>query len=164
MDHSVLDGILVLLFLSVIAVALMRRVHLPPIIGYLLVGALFGPHALALIPGGHTIEFLAELGVVFLLFMIGLEVSIGHLLAMHRVLLGLGGLQVLLSTAATILLAMWAGLSWESALAIGGVLSLSSTAIVIKQLQEQLEMHSRHGRKALASSCSRTWPWCPSWL
>ena len=149
MDHTALDGILALLFLSVVAVAMMRRVHLPPIIGYLLVGAAFGPHALGLIPGWHEIEFLAELGVVFLLFMIGLEVSIGHLLAMHRVLLGLGGLQVLLSTLATIALATGLGLSWESALAIGGALSLSSTAIVVKQLQEQLEMHSRHGRKAL---------------
>ena len=149
MDHSALDGILALLFLSVIAVALMRRIHLPPIIGYLLVGALFGPNAIGLIPGGHEIEFLAELGVVFLLFMIGLEVSLGHLLAMRRVLLGLGGLQVLLSTLSTFVLALWIGLSWQSALAIGGALSLSSTAIVIKQLQEQLEMHSRHGRKAL---------------
>lgn len=149
MDHSALNGILALLFLSVVAVAAMRRIHLPPIIGYLLVGALFGPHAVGLIPDGHEIHFLAELGVVFLLFMIGLEVSIGHLLAMHRVLLGLGGLQVLLSTLATIALAVWIGLSWESALAIGGALSLSSTAIVVKQLQEQLEMHSRHGRKAL---------------
>lgn len=149
MHHSALDGILALLLLSVIAVALMRRIHLPPIIGYLLVGAVFGPHAVGLIPGGHEIEFLAELGVVFLLFMIGLEVSIGHLLAMQRVLLGLGGLQVLLSTLATVIIATQFGLSWESALAIGGALSLSSTAIVIKQLQEQLEMHSRHGRKAL---------------
>jgi len=149
MDHSALDGILALLFLSVIAVALMRRIHLPPIIGYLLVGALFGPNAIGLIPGGHEIEFLAELGVVFLLFMIGLEVSLGHLLAMRRVLLGLGGLQVLLATLSTYVLALWIGFSWQSALAIGGALSLSSTAIVIKQLQEQLEMHSRHGRKAL---------------
>jgi CPA2 family monovalent cation:H+ antiporter-2 len=149
MSPSVLTGIIALLLLSVLAVAAMRRIHLPPIIGYLLVGAVFGPHALALIPGGHTIEFLAELGVVFLLFMIGLEVSISHLLAMRRILLGLGGLQVLLSTLATVLLAIAFGLDWRSALAIGGALSLSSTAIVVKQLQEQLEMHSRHGRKAL---------------
>jgi len=149
MDHSVLDGILVLLLLSVLAVALVRRLHLPPILGYLLVGAVFGEHAIGWIPGGHEIEFLAELGVVFLLFMIGLEVSIAHLLAMRRVLIGLGGLQVVLSTLSTILLAMWSGMSWESALAVGGALALSSTAIVVKQLQEQLEMHSRHGRNAL---------------
>ena len=149
MDHSVLDGILVLLLLSVLAVALVRRLHLPPILGYLLVGAAFGEHAIGWIPGGHEIAFLAELGVVFLLFMIGLEVSMPHLLAMRRVLLGLGGLQVVLSTLSTIWLAMWSGMSWESALAVGGALALSSTAIVVKQLQEQLEMHSRHGRNAL---------------
>jgi len=149
MDHSVLDGILVLLLLSVLAVATVRRLHLPPILGYLLVGAAFGEHAIGWIPSGHEIEFLAELGVVFLLFMIGLEVSIAHLLAMRRVLLGLGGLQVTLSTLSTIALAMWSGMSWESSLAVGGALALSSTAIVVKQLQEQLEMHSRHGRNAL---------------
>lgn len=149
MDHSILDGILVLLLLSVVSVALIRRINLPPILGYLLVGAAFGPHAAGLIPGGHEIEFLAELGVVFLLFMIGLEVSIAHLMALRRVLLGLGGLQVALSTLSTIVLAMWAGYGWQSALAVGGALSLSSTAIVIKQLQEQLEIHSRHGRNAL---------------
>lgn len=149
MDHSALDGILILLALSVVAVALVRRLHLPPILGYLLVGAAFGQHAVGWIPGGHQIEFIAELGVVFLLFMIGLEVSIGHLLSMRRVLLGLGGLQVVLSTLSTIVLAMMTGMHWQSALAVGGALALSSTAIVVKQLQEQLEIHSRHGRNAL---------------
>lgn len=149
MDHSVLDGILILLLLSVVAVALVRRLHLPPILGYLVVGAVFGEHAVGWIPGGHEIEFFAEFGVVFLLFMIGLEVSIAHLLAMRRVLLGLGGLQVLLSTLSTIGLAMLIGMHWQTALAIGGALSLSSTAIVARQLQEQLEIHSRHGRNAL---------------
>lgn len=149
MDHSVLNGILVLLALSVIAVATVRRLQLPPILGYLVVGALFGEHAVGWIPGGHEIAFLAELGVVFLLFMIGLEVSMAHLMAMRRVLIGLGGLQVVLSTLSTIVLAMWIGLEWQSALAVGGALALSSTAIVVKQLQEQLEIHSRHGRNAL---------------
>ena len=149
MEHSALNGILVLLLLSVLAVATVRRFHLPPILGYLIVGVIAGEHAFGWIPDGHTIEFLAELGVVFLLFMIGLEVSITHLMAMRRVLLGLGGLQVLLTTLLTIALAIWSGLSWQTAVAVGGVLSLSSTAIVIKQLQEQLEIHSRHGRNAL---------------
>jgi len=149
MDHSVLDGIIVLLLLSVLAVALVRRLHLPPILGYLVVGAVFGEHAVGWIPGGKEVEFLAEFGVVFLLFMIGLEVSMAHLLAMRRVLLGLGGLQVALSTLSTVAVAMLIGVNWESAIAIGGALALSSTAIVVKQLQEQLEIHSRHGRNAL---------------
>ncbi len=149
MDHSILEGILVLLLLSVFAVAFVRRLHLPPILGYLLIGAIFGEHAIGWLPSGHEIEFLAELGVVFLLFMIGLEVSIAHLYSMRRVLLNLGGLQVLLSTISTIIIAMIGGMGWESAFVVGGALALSSTAIVIKQLQEQLEIHSRHGRNAL---------------
>ena len=149
MDHSILEGILVLLILSVFAVTLVRRLHLPPILGYLLIGAVFGENAVGWIPGGHEIEFLAELGVVFLLFMIGLEVSIAHLYSMRRVLFSLGGLQVLFSTGSTILIAILGGMNWESAFVVGGALALSSTAIVIKQLQEQLEMHSRHGRNAL---------------
>jgi len=150
MGHHALDGILILLLLSVIAVILMRRINLPPILGYLLVGVLAGPHALGWVPEGHAVEFLAELGVVFLLFMIGLEVSIPHLMAMRTILLGLGGLQVVLSTLSTIFIAWYlVGFPLEVAFAVGGALSLSSTAIVVKQLQEQLEMHSRHGRNAL---------------
>lgn len=149
MDHSILNSILSLLLLAVVAIAIVRRLGLPPILGYLIVGILFGEHTLGWIPGGHAVELLAELGVVFLLFMIGLEISIPHLLAMRRVLLGLGGLQVILSTLSTIVLAMLAGMGWQSALAVGGALSLSSTAIAIKQLQDQLEIHAPHGRNAL---------------
>ncbi len=149
MEHQALNGILILLTLSVAALAFMRRFNLPSILGYLLVGVLAGEHTLGWIPSGHTIDFLAELGVVFLLFMIGLEVSIPHLLAMRKILLGLGGLQVVLSTLSTILVARWFGLSLEASFAVGGALALSSTAIVIKQLQEQLEIQSRHGRNAL---------------
>lgn len=149
MEHYALNGILVLLALSVAALAFMRRFNLPSILGYLLVGIVAGQHALGWIPSGHTIDFLAELGVVFLLFMIGLEVSIAHLISMRKILLGLGGFQVLLSTVSTIFIARWLGYSLESAFTIGGALALSSTAIVIKQLQEQHEMQSRHGRNAL---------------
>jgi len=150
MEHHALDGILILLLLSVAAIAVMRKVNLPPILGYLIVGVLAGEHSLGWIPSGDTIDFLAELGVVFLLFMIGLEVSIPHLMSMKKILLGLGGLQVILSTLSTIVIAYWLGFSLEAAFAVGGALALSSTAIVIKQLQEQLEMQSRHGRNALA--------------
>lgn len=149
MDHHALNGILILLTLSVVALVIMRRIHLPPILGYLVVGVFAGEHVLGWIPHDESIDFLAELGVVFLLFMIGLEVSIPYLVSMRRILLGLGGLQVLLSTLSTIVIAMWSGLSLETSIAVGGALSLSSTAIVIKQLQEQLEMQSRHGKNAL---------------
>jgi len=149
MEHDVLNGILILLTLSVAALAVMRRFNLPSILGYLLVGIVAGEHAMGWIPHNHSIDFIAELGVVFLLFTIGLEVSISHLLAMRKTLLGLGGSQVVLSTVSTILIVQWYGLSLEAAIAIGGALALSSTAIVVKQLKEQLEMQSRHGRNAL---------------
>jgi len=149
MEHDVLNGILILLTLSVAALAVMRRFNLPSILGYLVVGVVAGEHAMGWIPHNHSIDFIAELGVVFLLFTIGLEVSISHLLAMRKTLLGLGGSQVLLSTLSTIVIVQWYGLSLEAAIAIGGALALSSTAIVVKQLKEQLEMQSRHGRNAL---------------
>jgi CPA2 family monovalent cation:H+ antiporter-2 len=148
-EHNPLTDTLVLLGLSVIAVALLRRVHLPPILGYLLVGIAAGPHALGWVPHGEAVHLLAEIGVVFLLFMIGLEFSIPQMLAMRRIVLGLGGAQVTLTTAIAAVAAWMAGLPWQGALVVGGVLALSSTAIVVKQLTEQLEITSRHGRIAL---------------
>ena len=71
MEHSALDGILILLLFSVLAITAVRRLNLPPILGYLIVGVIAGKHTLGWIPDGHEIDFLAELGVVFLLFMIG---------------------------------------------------------------------------------------------
>lgn len=149
METDVLNGILILLTLSVAALAVMRRFNLPSILGYLLVGILAGEHAMGWIPHSHSIDFIAELGVVFLLFTIGLEVSVSHLLAMKKTLLGLGGSQVLMSTLASVAIVHWYGLSLEAGIAIGGALALSSTAIVVKQLKEQLEITSRHGRNAL---------------
>lgn len=132
-----------------LAVSLLRRLHLPPILGYLLVGMLAGPHALGWVHHSVTVELLGEVGVVFLLFMIGLEISIPHLMAMRRVVLGLGGAQVAITMAVAAAVAVAAGLSWQAGLIVGGAVAMSSTAIVAKQLTEQLEMQSRHGRIAL---------------
>ena len=148
MDHSPLDAVLILLLFSVTAVALFRRFHLPPILGYLAVGLFAGPHALGWIPEADILHLLGEVGVVFLLFMIGLEISIPHLMAMRTAVLGFGGAQVVLSTLVTMGVAMLAGIPWEGALVVGGALALSSTAIVAKQLTEQVEMQSRHGKLA----------------
>jgi CPA2 family monovalent cation:H+ antiporter-2 len=149
MDHTPLTGVLVLLALSVASVALLRRVHLPPILGYLFVGVITGPHALGWVPHSELVQLLGEVGVVFLLFMIGLEVSIPQMLAMKGIVFGLGGAQVALTALAAGAIAWTVGLPWEGALVTGGVLAVSSTAIVVKQLTEQLEMGSRHGRIAL---------------
>jgi len=149
MNEGALHEILILLSAAVVAVGLFRRLQLPPILGYLLVGVLVGPYGLQLIADTQDTRFLAEFGVVFLLFTIGLEFSLPQLMAMRSAVLGLGGGQVLLSTALAALVARALGIDWEGALVVGGILSLSSTAMVIKQLTEQLEIHSRHGRNAV---------------
>ncbi|MGB1110723.1 MAG: monovalent cation:proton antiporter-2 (CPA2) family protein, partial [Gammaproteobacteria bacterium] len=149
MEHAALNDVLVLLLLSVATVALVRRIHLPPILGYLLIGVMAGHHALGWVPDTHAVHLLGEIGVVFLLFMIGLEISIPQLMAMKGIVLGLGGAQVLGSTVSGALIAYWLGIGWEGAVVVGGALALSSTALVVKQLGEQLEMSSRHGRIAL---------------
>jgi CPA2 family monovalent cation:H+ antiporter-2 len=150
MEHSALRDIIVLLGLSLPTAWAVRRAHLPPLLGYLIVGALAGPNTLGWIPGGELIGFMAEVGVVFLLFTIGLEVSVPHLLALRREVLGLGSAQVALSTVVFGLVAWLAGIPWQGALVLGGALALSSTALVVRQLRDQLEMQSRHGRVALA--------------
>ncbi len=130
--------------------ALVRRIHLSPIIGYLLLGTLLGPHALGLLPEGELLSLLAEIGVVFLLFMIGLEFSLTQLLAMRSAVFGLGGGQVLLTSGLAAIFAHLAGLEWQAAVIIGGTVAMSSTAIAVSQLTEQMEMQTRHGRAALA--------------
>lgn len=149
MNESILHEILILLAAAVIAVALFRRFKMPPILGYLFVGMLVGPYGLQWIPDTQDTRFLAEFGVVFLLFTIGLEFSLPKLLAMKSTVLGLGGAQVTISTVLAGTLAWALGVPWEGALIVGGILALSSTAIVIKQLTEQLEINSRHGHNAV---------------
>ena len=144
-----LNEILILLFFSILSVAIFRQFNFPSVLGYLLVGMLAGQHALGLINDSDAIEQIAEIGVVFLLFTIGLEVSIPRLIAMRGIVFGIGSAQVIVSTLSTIAIGLWLGLSWQAAFAVGGVLSMSSTAIAVKQLTEQHELHSRHGNIAL---------------
>lgn len=150
MTGTPLEIVLILLGLSVPAVALLRRLQLPPILAYLLVGMAAGPHALGWVPDVESIRLLAEIGLVFLLFMIGLEFSIPMLLAMKTAVFGLGGLQVAIGTALGTCLVWLFGVPIAPAFVAGGALALSSTAIGVRQLTEQLEMHGRHGRLALA--------------
>lgn len=150
MTDSPLVLVLILLGMSVPAVALLRRLHLPPILAYLFVGMAVGPHALGWIPDIESIHLLAEIGLVFLLFMIGLEFSIPMLVAMRTAVFGLGGTQVVIATLFCTWLVWLTGVEAGPAFVVGGALALSSTAIVARQLTEQLEMHGRHGRLALA--------------
>lgn len=150
MDHSSLNDALTLLVLSVIVVWIFKRIKLSAILGYLLVGTLVGPHALGWLPEDGSIQILAEIGVVFLLFMIGLEFSLSRLIAMRNTVFGLGSLQVIISTLSGGAIAWLTGIDWKGALVVGGALALSSTAIVAKQLSDQLEMQSRHGQLSIA--------------
>ena len=144
-----LNEILILLFFSVVSVAVFRRLDVPAVLGYLVVGMLAGDHAFGLIHDSHAIEQIAEIGVVFLLFTIGLEVSIPRLFAMRNIVFGIGVIQVLVSTLSTLVIGMLFGLSWQAALAVGGALAMSSTAIVTKLLTEQYELNLPHGNISL---------------
>nr|MDQ2696586.1 cation:proton antiporter [Pseudomonadota bacterium] len=124
---EILQPATVLLLAGIIAATVMRRLGLPSIVGYFLAGALVGPHVLNLAPEGATVHFLAELGVVFLLFDIGMHFSLKDLWATRRQLFGLGPLQVGASALLLGGVAWLAGLAVPAALVVGAALALSST-------------------------------------
>ncbi|MBT3059642.1 MAG: monovalent cation:proton antiporter-2 (CPA2) family protein [Candidatus Thiodiazotropha sp. (ex Lucina pensylvanica)] len=146
MNIHTLQIILVLLSVAVLTVTLFKRLHLPPILGYLIVGILVGPFGTGVIPSNEETRFLAEFGVVFLLFAIGLEFSLPQMIAMKGAVFGLGGSQVLITGLITGGIAWLLGMEADAAIITGAILALSSTAIVIKQLSEQVELNSAHGR------------------
>ncbi len=146
---TTLELVLLLLASAVLVVALFRSLHLPPVIGYLLVGALIGPKALNLVPNAEGARHLAEFGVVFLMFTIGLEFSLARLFSMKRLVFGLGLAQVTVTMLAILLLAALVGLPWRGALALGGALAMSSTAVASKLLVERSELDSAHGRQVM---------------
>ncbi|QRM20616.1 potassium transporter [Dechloromonas sp. TW-R-39-2] len=146
---SALSLVLLLLGASVLAVVIFRRFNLPPVLGYLLVGSLIGPHALNLMEDVTRAQYLAEFGVVFLMFSIGLEFSLPKLYAMKRIVFGLGLLQVLLSVALIGGIVISFGLSWQLGVALGGVFAMSSTAVLTKLLAERMQLDSAHGREVM---------------
>ncbi|GLU32919.1 sodium/hydrogen exchanger family protein [Trinickia caryophylli] len=147
---SPLEMTLLLLLASVAGVVLFRYLNLPPMLGYLSVGILVGPHALGIAPSSERAQNLAEFGVVFLMFSIGLEFSLAKLRAMKRLVFGLGLLQVIGTIAVALLLGLaferWMHVPWQGCIALGGALAMSSTAIVSKMLAERLEIETEHGR------------------
>lgn len=142
--------ILILLGCAVAVVALFRRIHLPPILGYLFVGMLVGPGGFGFIPSIQDLTFLAEFGVVFLMFTIGLEFSWARIMSMKRTLLGIGSIQVLLCTVIATATGWYLGLGPKTAFVAAAALSLSSTAVVVKLLAEQHELHTTYGRLSLS--------------
>ncbi len=150
MPHSPLSQILLLLAAAVMAVAAMRRLRLPPIIGYLTVGMVLGPFALAAASDGEITHLLAEYGVVFLVFTLGLEFSLPRLVAMKWEVLGLGGGQVIATAGIAATIAWLLDVSPTVAIVMGGAVAMSSTAIVVRQLKEQAEVNRTHGRLSVA--------------
>jgi monovalent cation:H+ antiporter-2, CPA2 family len=141
---------LILLAGSVFLVTLVRRLALPTSLAYLLVGLVLGPHALGVVSDSGTTRLLAELGVAFLLFTLGLEFSLPRMLAMRREVFGLGALQVLATTALFAAIGQLLGIGWLTAIVLGGAISMSSTALLLQQLTERAEINRTHGRLAFA--------------
>jgi len=145
-----LQSVLIVLACAVVAVVACRSLRLPAMIGYLVTGLALGPHALRLIsPEREDMRLLAEIGVVFLMFSIGLEFSLPRLMAMRRVVFGLGLAQVAATIALVTAAAATLGWGWQAGLALGGIVAMSSTAIVSKLLAERVELDSAHGREII---------------
>ena len=154
---SSLELTLLYLLAAVLGVVGCRFLKLPPMLGYLVVGVVIGPNALAFAQNSEGIRHLAEFGVVFLMFVIGLEFNLPKLKAMRRFVFGLGFYQVVLTifmvTSVSVFLSVMAptlwNMSWQTALTLAGALAMSSTAIVIKLMSDRLELDSEHGKRVL---------------
>ncbi|MCU0968181.1 MAG: cation:proton antiporter [Rubrivivax sp.] len=158
---TTLEVALLYLVAAVLAVVGCRMLRLPPMLGYLVVGVLIGPNALALAQDSAGVKYLAEFGVVFLMFVIGLEFNLPKLRSMRTLVFGLGMSQVVLTIAgalaghallvwlyATLFEGRWQ-MSWPGAVVLGGAIAMSSTAIVAKLMAERLELESEHGRRVM---------------
>jgi CPA2 family monovalent cation:H+ antiporter-2 len=146
----VFANLLIIFTSSLVVIALFQRLRLPPVLGYLCVGLMIGPTAFNWVNESEELPDLAELGVVFLLFSLGLEFSLSKMLALRQVVFGLGSLQVLGSGIVLGILLILFGMPTTPALLLGAGLALSSTAIVSKELSSLGELFSRHGQNAIA--------------
>jgi CPA2 family monovalent cation:H+ antiporter-2 len=149
MEIPLLSNIVIIFGLSIAVLLLCHRLHVPAIVGYLLTGVVAGPHGFRLITGPCEVELLADVGVVMLLFTIGIELSLKSLVRIKRPALIGGPIQVVLTMAAASLISRELGLSWRESIFIGFLMSLSSTAIVLKLFQESAVVDSPHGSIAL---------------
>jgi CPA2 family monovalent cation:H+ antiporter-2 len=157
---STLELVLLYLVAAVLGVVVCRSLKLPPMLGYLVVGVLIGPNALALAKDSAGVQYLAEFGVVFLMFVLGLEFNLPKLRSMRTLVFGLGLSQVALTMIGALVghaLLLWLfsfttrpwELDWRGAVVLGGAIAMSSTAIVVKLMSERLELDSEHGRRVL---------------
>jgi glutathione-regulated potassium-efflux system protein KefB len=144
-----LEQALILLVAAVVAVPVFTRLKLGAVLAYLCAGALLGPHALAVVEGGERQLAVAELGVVLLMFLVGLELSPARLWLMRRAVFGLGALQFGITAVLFAAIALLVGEPWPVAVVVGGGLALSSTAIGVQLMAERKVLTSQHGRSAL---------------
>ncbi len=149
MEIPLLNDIVIIFGLSIVILFICHRLHVPAIVGFLLAGILAGPYGLGLIKAVHEVELLAEVGVVLLLFTIGIELSLEKLLQIKKSVLAGGSIQVLLTFLVTFVIARQLGQPVGDSIFIGFLISLSSTAIVLKLIQERAEVDSPHGRTSL---------------
>jgi CPA2 family monovalent cation:H+ antiporter-2 len=157
---TTLELVLLYLVAAVAGVVVFRSLKLPPMLGYLVAGVLIGPNALALAQDSAGVRYLAEFGVVFLMFVLGLEFNLPKLRSMRTLVFGLGLSQVALTIAGAVLghfLLLWLfsfatrpwELGWQGAVVLGGAIAMSSTAIIAKLMSERLEVDSEHGRRVM---------------
>jgi CPA2 family monovalent cation:H+ antiporter-2 len=149
MEFNLLKDLVLLFGLALVTVVLFRKIRLPSIIGFLCTGIVAGPYAVGLIKDTHQVEQMAEIGVVLLLFTIGIEFSLKELLRIKHLVLWGGGVQVAVTIAVVALLGIGLGFSWQQSAFFGFLVSLSSTAILMKLLMDAGEMDSPHGKACL---------------
>lgn len=147
--HISLGSIVVILFVAVLSVILCRRLHIPPMLGYLLVGFVTGPGLLHLVNQSSGTEFIGEIGITFLMFSIGLEFSLSKLLAMRKLVFGLGSLQVLGSLLLMWLIFICLGINIIWAFTLASALTMSSTAIVSRIMAEKNELNQHYGHMVM---------------
>ncbi|MEL4306156.1 cation:proton antiporter [Methanococcoides sp. LMO-2] len=150
MESFVINNLTIIFGFSIGILYLCHRLHIPIIVGFLFTGMLLGPHGSGLIDAVEEVEVLAEIGIVLLLFTIGVELSLKDLWSMKRAVLIGGSIQVLLTTVVVYFISSWMGYGYGESIFVGFLFSLSSTAIVLKLLQKRGELHAPHGRLSLA--------------
>ena len=150
MEIPLLNDIVIIFGLAITVLFICHRLRVPAVVGYLLTGIFVGPYGFGLVKAVHEVEILAEIGIVLLLFTIGIEFSLKKLLQIRKSVLMGGSIQVLLTFLATLFIARrWFGQAFGEAIFIGFLVALSSTAIVLKLIQERAEVDSPHGRTIL---------------
>ena len=149
MHLPLLQDIIILLGFSVVVVFVLQRFKIPSILGFLITGVIIGPFGFRLIGAVEEIEIIAEIGVILLLFVIGMELSLKQLVTMRKTVLIGGFIQVGVSVFVAALVYWYLGASWNESIFVGFLFSLSSTAIVLKLLQDRNEISEPHGRNVL---------------